>query len=197
MSDKKNPEKSGKTSDAEFADAGLDRRWHLATTPREIALTELEYSLFRSFEAFSKWQVEGMAVASGRNLSASDGAILNVIAMRDRPKGITEIGRLLNRDDVTNVQYTIRKLIQEGLIEKTTKDNRRKGVNYTTTPKGLEVIQRYVALRKSLLIKLTEPIQGMNAHLENGSHILDLMTGIYEQAARVAATHRNPVEDEE
>ena len=193
----KNDKAKNRNIDAEFEEAGLVRRWHLATTPREVAVTEMEYSLFRTFEAFSKWQVEGMAVASGKNLSAGDGAILNVIAMRDRPKGITEIGRLLNRDDVTNIQYTIRKLTQEGLIEKTTKDNRRKGVNYTTTPKGLEVIQRYVALRKSLLIKLTEPIQGMNAHLENGSHILDLMTGIYEQAARVAATHRNPVEDEE
>ncbi|WP_417320675.1 winged helix DNA-binding protein [Emcibacter sp.] len=193
----KNDKANSRNIDTEFEEAGLDRRWHLATTPREVAVTELEYSLFRTFEAFSKWQVEGMAVAAGKNLSASDGAILNVIAMRDRPKGITEIGRLLNRDDVTNIQYTIRKLTQEGLIEKTTKDNRRKGVNYTTTKKGLEVIQRYVALRKSLLIKLTEPIRGMNAHLENGSHILDLMTGIYEQAARVAATHRNPVEDED
>ncbi|WP_138379028.1 winged helix DNA-binding protein [Luteithermobacter gelatinilyticus] len=197
MSDDANRKTKNKTASPNFEDEGLDRRWHLATTPREVAVTELEYSLFRSFEAFCKWQVEGMAVASGKNLSASDGAILNVIAMRDRPKGITEIGRLLNRDDMTNIQYTIRKLTQEGLIEKTTKDKRRKGVSYRATEKGLQVIQRYVSLRKRLLIKLTETIRGMNELLENGSHILDLMTGIYEQAARVAAAHRNPVDDDQ
>lgn len=173
----------------------FDRRWHLATTPREVAITELEYSLFRVYEAFSRWQIEGMAVAARKNLSANDGATLNVIAMRDRPKSITEIGRLLNRDDITNIQYTIRKLTQEGLIEKTTKDNRRKGVTYRITEKGSNVIKRYVALRKKLFIGLTETVRGMNEQLENGSHILDLMTGIYEQAARVAATHRTPVED--
>lgn len=173
----------------------LDRRWHLSTTPREIAVTELEYSLFRSVEAFNRWQVEGIAAASGKSLSASDGAILNVIAMRNRPKGITEIARLLNRDDITNVQYTIRKLMQEKLIEKTTKDKRKKGVYYRTTEQGMEVVNRYVSLRKALLIKLTETVHGINDQMENASKILDLMTGIYEQAARVAATHRNPVED--
>ena len=136
-----------------------------------------------------------MAAASGKNLSASDGAILNVIAMRNRPKGITEIGRLLNRDDITNVQYTIRKLMQEKLIEKTTTDKRKKGVYYRTTEEGMTVIDRYVMLRKKLLVKLTETVRGMNDQMENASQILDLMTGIYEQAARVAATHRNPVDD--
>ena len=38
----------------------FDRHWHLATTDHEIALTELEFSLFRSFEAFHRWQAEGM-----------------------------------------------------------------------------------------------------------------------------------------
>lgn len=174
----------------------LDRTWHLATTAHEIAVTELEYSLFRSYEAFSRWQIEGMIAASGKNLSPSEGTILNVIAMRNRPKGITEIGRLLNRDDMTNIQYTIRKLTKEKFIEKTTKDNRRKGVSYRVTTKGSTVIDRYVALRRTLLIKLTESIGGMNEQMENGSHILDLMTGIYEQAARVCATHRNPIDDD-
>ena len=30
----------------------FDRRWHLADTPHEISVTELEYSLFRVHEAF-------------------------------------------------------------------------------------------------------------------------------------------------
>ncbi len=173
----------------------LDRHWHLATNSHEIALTELEYSLFRSYESFSRWMKECTVAASGVNMSANDCAILNVIAMRGRPKGITEIARLLNRDDNTNIQYTIRKLTQDKLVEKTTTDNRRKGVRYRTTPAGNTVIERFVGLRRGLLIDMTKAIRNMDEQLANGSKILDLMTGMYEQAARVAATHR-PTFDE-
>lgn len=174
----------------------LDRHWHLATNDHEIALTELEYSLFRSYESFSRWMKECVMAASGFNMSANDCAILNVISMRDRPKGITEIARLLNRDDNTNIQYSIRKLTQDKLVEKTSTDNRRKGVRYRTTSAGNKVVQRFVALRKGLLIEMTESIRAMDDQLANGSKILDIMTGMYEQAALVAATHR-PTFDEE
>ncbi|PCI46078.1 MAG: hypothetical protein COB49_09215 [Alphaproteobacteria bacterium] len=174
----------------------LDRHWHLATNDHEIALTELEYSLFRSYESFSRWMKECTVAASGFSMSANDCAILNLIAMRNRPKGITEIARLLNRDDNTNIQYTIRKLTSDKLVEKTSTDNRRKGVRYRTTAAGNKVVARFVALRKGLLIEMTEAIRAMDDQLTNGSKILDIMTGMYEQAARVAATHR-PTFDEE
>lgn len=175
----------------------LDRHWHLATNDHEIALTELEYSLFRSYESFSRWMKECVVAASGFNMSANDCAILNIIAMRDRPKGITEIARLLNRDDNTNIQYTIRKLTSDKLVEKTSTDNRRKGVRYRVTRSGSEVVERFVALRKGLLIEMTKAIRAMDEQLAGGSKILDLMTGMYEQAARVAATHRPTFDEEE
>ncbi len=174
----------------------LDRHWHLASNEHEIALTELEYSLLRSYESFSRWMKECVGAASGSNMSASDCAILNIIAMRDRPKGITEIARLLNRDDNTNIQYSIRKLTGDKLVEKTTTDKRRKGVRYRTTSAGNKVVSRFVALRKGLLIEMTEAIRAMDEQLAGGSKILDFMTGIYEQAARVAATHRPTFEEE-
>ncbi|VAX07119.1 hypothetical protein MNBD_ALPHA03-2046 [hydrothermal vent metagenome] len=175
----------------------LDRHWHLATNDHEISLTELEYSLLRSYESFSRWMKECMVAASGFNMSASDCAILNLIAMRGRPKGITEIARLLNRDDNTNIQYSIRKLTKDKLVEKTSTDNRRKGVRYRATPSGNEVVERFVALRKGLLIEMTEAIRAMDEQLTGGSKILDIMTGMYDQGARIAATHRPSFDEEE
>ncbi|PCJ30562.1 MAG: hypothetical protein COA93_12140 [Alphaproteobacteria bacterium] len=175
----------------------LDRHWHLATNDHEISLTELEYSLLRSYESFSRWMKECMVAASGFNMSASDCAILNLIAMRGRPKGITEIARLLNRDDNTNIQYSIRKLTQDKLVEKTSTDNRRKGVRYRVTPSGNEVVERFVGLRKGLLIEMTEAIRAMDEQLTGGSKILDIMTGMYDQGARIAATHRPSFDEEE
>ncbi len=189
--------KMNKKSSVKKGTLELDRHWHLATNEHEIALTELEYSLFRSYESFSRWMKECVVAASGFSMSASDCAVLNVIAMRDRPKGITEIARLLNRDDNTNIQYTIRKLTSDKLVEKTSTDNRRKGVRYRATPGGNEVVARFVALRKGLLIDMTEAIRDMDDQLAKGSKILDLMTGMYEQAAMVAATHRPSFDEEQ
>lgn len=187
MSDNKTVNKN---DDKKMDTLELDRHWHLATNEHEIALTELEYSLFRSYESFSRWMKECVGAASGFNMSASDCAILNLIAMRERPKGITEIARLLNRDDNTNIQYTIRKLTSDKLVEKTSTDNRRKGVRYRATAAGYKVVERFVALRRGLLIEMTQAIRAMDEQLTSGSKVLDLMTGMYEQAARVAATHR-------
>ena len=41
--------------------ARLDRGWHLARTPLEIDVTEIEYALMRCFEAFGRWQTECLA----------------------------------------------------------------------------------------------------------------------------------------
>ena len=92
-------------SPSRTADA-VNRSWHISRTPEEIALTELEYSLFRVFESFTRWQMECVATAGVPNLSGADAAILNVVRMRDRPKGISDIARLLNRDDIANLQRT-------------------------------------------------------------------------------------------
>lgn len=138
-----------------------------------------------------------MVAASGFNMSANDCAILNLIAMRGRSKGITEISRLLNRDDNTNIQYSIRKLTQDKLVEKTSSDKRRKGVRYRATPAGNEVVNRFVALRKGLLIEMTEAIRAIDDQFANGSKILDIMTGMYDQGARIAATHRPTFNEED
>lgn len=177
------------------ADDGLDRRWHLARDAHEIAVTEMEYSLFRAYEAFSRWQAECLAAVSGNNLSGNDTAILHVIRMKDRPKSIIEIGRLLNRDDIANIQYSIRKLTQAGLITKSGTASRRKGVRYQVTDEGIAVTQEYAKLRANLLMGLTNGVANMEAELNHGRRVLDLMTGIYEQAARVAVTHRAPFEE--
>ena len=187
--------KGGAPAGKAAADVGeFDRRWHLADTPHEISVTELEYSLFRVYEAFLRWQSECLAAVSGKRLSGPDNAVLHVIRMNDRSKAITEIARLLNRDDIANLQYSIRKLLAAGLIEKTG-DSAKKGVRYQVTAEGRDVTERYAKLRKALLMKLTRAFGDWESQVDDASRVLDLMTGIYDQAARVAATHRTPIDD--
>jgi len=168
----------------------LDRRWHLAETPHEIAVSELEYAIIRCGEAFARWQAECLAAVSGIQMGGNDNAMLHVIRMKERAKGVKEIARLMNRDDIPNIQYSLRKLLKAGLIEKSTHSSHRQGVTYHVTARGHEITERYAGLRRSLLLDFTRTVNEFVPQLTDAARTLDLMSGIYEQAARIAATHR-------
>ena len=168
----------------------LDKHWHLATDSQEVGITELEFSIIRVSAAFERWQSDCLACCHGNSFSGSDTAVLHVIRMHDRPKSISEIGRLLKRDDQSNLQYGIRKLLKAGLIEKTSGGS-KKGVTYQVTELGRQVTDRYAEFRKDLLISLAASVSA-NHDLEGVAKLLNLMSGLYDQASCVAATHRVP-----
>ncbi|MEQ9393925.1 winged helix DNA-binding protein [Haliea sp.] len=176
---------------AEDGGLTLDRRWHLAETPHEIAVSELEYAILRCNEAFTRWQAECLAAVSGIDVGGSDNALLHVIRMKERAKGVKEIARLMNRDDIPNIQYSLRKLLKAGLIEKSAQSSHRQGVTYHVTDKGHEITELYAGLRRSLLLDFTGTVHEFVPQLTDAARTLDLMSGIYEQAARIAATHRS------
>ncbi len=169
----------------------LDKHWHLATDNYEIGLTELEFAIIRVSAAFERWQSDCLACCHGQTFSGSDTAVLHVIRMHDRTKSISEIGRLLKRDDQSNLQYGIRKLLKAGLIEKADSGSAKKGVTYQVSELGREVTDRYAEFRQELLISLTRSISG-DSELDAISKVLNLMSGLYDQASCVAATHRVP-----
>lgn len=174
--------------------AGLDKHWHLSTTEHEIALTEIEFSIFRIFAAFTRWMDDLTACCQGDvdpPCSGIDFAVLNVIRMHDRAKSISDIARLLNRDDISNLQYSVRKLVKAGLISKVGTEGNKKGATYTTTERGVEATDKYAHFRRELLIPLTGAIEDSDQRMESVAKVLSLMSGIYDQAACVAATHRD------
>ncbi len=170
------------------AKASFDKRWHLATDTHEVGVTELEFAIIRVGAAFERWQSDCLACCFPQSFSGSDTAVLHVIRMHDRTKSISEIGRLLKRDDTSNLQYGIRKLLKAGLIEKAGSSS-KKGVTYQVTELGREVTDRYGEFRRELLISLTESLSATQ-DFEGIAKVLNLMSGLYDQASCVAATHR-------
>ncbi len=171
----------------------LDRRWHLARTPLEIEVTELEYALMRSFEAFGRWQAECLANVIDFAASGPENALLHIIRMNDRPKSIRDLAYMANREDIPNIQYSLRKLIKGGFI--TRSGTGRTGVSYEVTSLGREVTNRYADVRATLLVDAIRRVPELAQRLEDVAQTLELMTGIYAQAARAAATHRrHPLE---
>jgi predicted MarR family transcription regulator len=166
------PEQAAAPASGEGEAASLD--------DAERALTGFEWSLWRLSAAFIRWQGECLSVLAGQPLGGHDTALLHVVAYHSRPKGLSEIARLLGRVDLANIQYAIRKLNRLGLIERVAGLS-RKDTLYRVTPAGAGLIRAYRALRRELLVSVAEDTGEDFAALERR---LVRLTGIYENATR-------------
>ncbi|MEJ8571125.1 winged helix DNA-binding protein [Microbaculum marinum] len=174
----------------ESASDTFDRRWHLAETSAEVDTTELEFAIQRTFESFGRWQSECLAAVIDFAASGPENALLHVIRMNDRPKSVKELARLMNRDDIPNIQYSLRKLIAGGFVERS--GSARSGVTYSVTKLGHEVTEKYADIRRALLIAAVESVPGYPERMAEATRTLNLLAGIYEEISRAAATHRRP-----
>jgi len=173
-------------NDAE--ESAFDYRWHLAQSGVEVEATELEFALMRTFEGFGRWQSECLAGVCDLAATGPENALLHIIRMNDRPKSIKDLARLTNRDDIPNIQYSLRKLIGAGLVER--KGSGRSGVSYEVTAEGRRVTDDYGVLRRRLLLAEIAALPGFSARLAEAARVLNVLSGIYEEVSRVAATHR-------
>jgi predicted MarR family transcription regulator len=156
--------------------------------PAEVDTTELEFALMRAFEGFGRWQSECLASVCDLAATGPENAMLHIIRMNDRPKSLKEIARLMNRDDVPNIQYSLRKLMGAGLIVR--QGAGRSGVTYDLHrrgPAGGRGLRRAAA---QAVAGRDRRCAGLCRRLAEASRTLNLLSGIYEEVARVAATHR-------
>lgn len=165
----------------------LDRKWHLSATPHEIAVTNFEFASMRLTHAFQRWQVAGMHSVVDLDLTAPDLAVLHVVRLQERPKGLSEVARLLSRDDIANVQYSLRKLQGMKLI-RSTRNASRKVHFYEVTEEGRNITDAYAALRRRVLIQFSLTLKDAEQELERAALMMEMMAGIYDQAARAATT---------
>ncbi|GAB4258797.1 MAG: hypothetical protein Kow0013_00950 [Pararhodobacter sp.] len=179
---------SDQETDRQGGKAALDFRWHLSSDDAEIATTELEFALMRTFESFGRWQAECLVTASGLTLSGPENALLHIIRMNDRAKSIKELARLTNRDDIPNIQYSLRKMVNDGLVTK--QGTNRTGVTYAVTEKGRAATDTYSVIRRKLLVSELSGLPDFVERMSAATRVLNVLSGIYEEAARVAATHR-------
>lgn len=100
---------------------------HLAKTPHEFAVTRFEQGLICAAAAFYRFY--GVLLGREgrvRNISGQDNAILQQIMAASRPLAVTDIARFANRDDIANIQYSLKKLLRGGLIEKAGRTSARR-----------------------------------------------------------------------
>ncbi|MGJ5208000.1 helix-turn-helix domain-containing protein [Bradyrhizobium sp. HKCCYLR20261] len=164
--------------------------WHLARSDAERRLSDFEFALERLAQSYYRWKASCLAAVCEVPLTGDDVAVLNVVRMGDEPKRLAEVGQLLNRVDVPNLQYATRKLVRAGLIE-TEGRSSRKETRYRATARGREVTEDYAALRAATLPPMFDGVPGWIDSCAATTAQLDQMAGLYGQATRVAITKRH------
>ncbi|PWL25483.1 MAG: transcriptional regulator [Altererythrobacter sp. XM-24bin4] len=163
------------------------RDWHLAKDDTEFRITELEFAMLRALEAFVRWVASADEIVGLSELKHSEHLILHVIRMQNRPKSGATIARLLNRDDLPNIQYSLRKLESSGYIKKL-KEEGTKNHNYSVTQVGKKLTDDYAELRREIFIKQLKNIADFDTRVEDATNLLSLLTGIYEECSRTSST---------
>ena len=162
--------------------------WPLGKDHHDISTTEFEWAVMRFFSAFERSCLQLSVTAGARELSFQELVLLHVVAMQHHPQTSQSIARQLNRDDIQNLQYALRKLEKRGLIAKSIAE-RSKTAHYAITASGREAVGLYAQIRAQLLTGRTELVSEVDAKLKEATQLLSVLTGIYDDVARVAATY--------
>jgi predicted MarR family transcription regulator len=166
----------------------VDKTWHLAKNEEETKLTDFEFQLWRVFYGFTRWQEGCERVANQTDLTGSELSLLHIIRMKNRPKTISELTRLLNRSgSAFNINYSIQKLIKHGLIRKLLDENNKKAFSYEITEEGIKNTDAYTALRQNILIELLKKKKELN--LEQFTDTLSELIALYEEADRAVLAY--------
>ncbi len=162
-------------------------------------LSEFEFGLIVAAHAFDRWAVRCMAAAGMPDLTITDVLVLHHVHHRGKGKKLADICFTLNYEDSHVVGYALRKLAALDLVhgEKIGKE-----VFHSTTPAGAALVERYRDVRERCLIasvpdrlnvasaSSAERLPGSDGReeLANLARALRTLSGLYDQAARAAAS---------
>jgi len=159
----------------------------LGRTEREKAFFEFEQALICASEAFYRFAGATLG-PTGRqhNLTGEENVILQQLMFTSKPRSVSDLSRFSNRDDIPNIQYSLRKLTAAGLIEKVPGSTNR-DTRYRPTAAGRALTEGLVATRRERLIAPSTNITDIEKQLKAATTAMSLLTGLYDHVSRVLA----------
>ncbi|HEX7007285.1 MAG TPA: winged helix DNA-binding protein [Alphaproteobacteria bacterium] len=158
-------------------------RPHLGETDFELALFELQHTVVCYSEAFYRYvEMQLKRVTGNATLTGQDCVILHGIRLGERPKSIPEIQHFTNRTDIANIQYSVKKLMKAGLVEKADR-NQGRGTTYRLTEVGVRATDEYVRARREFIMTL-RPDPTMLEEVKAATRLLQMLTGAYDHVTR-------------
>ncbi|OEY65643.1 winged helix DNA-binding protein [Marinobacter sp. X15-166B] len=157
---------------------------HLASG-RSTELSELEFGLIVAGNAFNRWMVRCAGAAGMPDMSFLDVLVLHSTNHRSRAKKSADICLVLNIEDSHTVTYSLKKLIKQGLVQS---EKRGKETFYSITDKGAEHCRNYSEVRENCLVDSLKTLGFASGELGDIAALLRSISGLYDQAARSAAS---------
>lgn len=167
------------------SDTAIVSSAHLADEQNGWQLSELEYAMTMTYNAFSRWMVHCMAAVGNKDLNPLDILILHNVSHRTKEKRLSDIAFMLNIDDTHTVNYSVKKLVKADLVEgqKTGKE-----IFYRTTDAGRAICEEYRKVRRSCLLRSAEATGMDFDEIRKLALVLRSVSGHYDQASRAAAS---------
>ena len=157
---------------------------HLVS-PRSAEMSEFEFGLIVSGNAFHRWIVHCMSAAGLRDLTPLDVLVLHHVTHRARDKRLADLCFIMNVEDTHLINYALKKLQGLGVVA-----SRKIGkeVTYGPTEQGRAFVERYREIREDCLINALRADDALNHDIGELARLLRVLSGIYDQAARSAAS---------
>ncbi|MFB9887200.1 winged helix DNA-binding protein [Balneatrix alpica] len=156
---------------------------HLSAKAAEMS--EFEFGLIMASHAFNRWMVRCMAASGLPELGSLDILVLHSINHRERAKRVADICLVLNIEDTHTVSYALKKLVKLKVVSS---EKRGKEALYRTTELGQQMCQRYREIREDCLLESVKALGFAPQDISNTGAFLRALSGIYDQAARAAAS---------
>ena len=157
---------------------------HLVS-PRSAEMSEFEFGLIVAGNAFHRWIAHCMSAAGLKDLTPLDVLVLHHVTHRARDKRLADICFIMNVEDTHLINYALKKLLALGVV-----GARKNGkeVTYASTEAGRKYVERYREIRESCLINALKADDGLNRDIGELARLLRVLSGMYDQAARAAAS---------
>lgn len=157
---------------------------HLVS-PESAEMSEFEFGLIVAGNAFHRWVVHCMSAAGLKDLTPLDVLVLHHVSHRARDKRLADICFIMNIEDTHLINYALKKLQSLGVVAS---HKSGKEVTYAATDSGRNAVQRYRKIRESCLIDALQADDGLNKDIGDLARLLRVLSGMYDQAARAAAS---------
>lgn len=171
-----NPQKS-------FPHAPIVSSEHLSRSAQE--LSEFEFGLIISSHAFNRWVVRCMTASGFPELGTLDVLVLHSVNHRERAKRQADICLVLNVEDTHTVTYALRKLAKLDLVSG---EKHGKETFFRTSEAGRAACMKYAEIRKACLVDSLYSMGICREEMHQVAGMLRAMSGLYDQAARSAAS---------
>lgn len=156
-----------------------------AVSSESAEMNEFEFGLIVAGNAFQRWVVHCMAAAGLKDLMPLDVLVLHQVSHRARDKRLSDICFIMNIEDTHLVNYSLKKLVSLGVVASSKSG---KEVTYAATEAGSMSMQRYRDIREQCLIEALQADAGLNKDIAELARLLRVLSGMYDQAARSAAS---------